>query len=269
MDHGDDGRTGELLRGYRRATGLTQRQLADAARVSIGVVRDLEQGLTARPRAESVRRLAVALDLDQRPAAEFVRAMLGEAGAAPGAGRAGSAVGLRLGVLGPLTACRGGRPVALGAGRQRAVLGLLALYPGTLIRREAIIDVLWADDPPPTVVAMVQCYISRLRRLLDPGRPASARDGLLISTGTCYRLQAGTSELDQLAFGEMTARAQAARAAGELAAACDLYVRALGMWRGEPAAERAGARSPHDRAGGQRAAGRRPARLRRRAAASG
>src|SRR5216683_8450087 len=106
MDHGDDGRAGELLRDYRRAARLTQRQLADTARVSIGVVRDLEQGLTARPRAESVRRLAGALGLGQGLAAEFVRAMTGEAEAAPGAGRAGSAVGLRLGVLGPLTARR-------------------------------------------------------------------------------------------------------------------------------------------------------------------
>src|SRR5216683_562954 len=237
MDHGDDGRAGELLRDYRRAARLTQRQLADTARVSIGVVRDLEQGLTARPRAESVRRLAGALGLGQGLAAEFVRAMTGEAEAAPGAGRAGSAVGLRLGVLGPLTARRDGIPVTLGAGRQRAVLGLQALQPGRLIRREAIIDALWGDDPPTTTVAMVQCYISRLRHLLDPGRSASARDGLLISADTSYRLQLAATELDQLAFGEMTARAQAAHAAGELAAACDLYFRALGMWRGEPLAD--------------------------------
>jgi transcriptional regulator with XRE-family HTH domain len=47
---------GGLVRAYRREAGLTQRQLAAAA--GVGVVRDLEQGRTARPRAEPVRLLA-------------------------------------------------------------------------------------------------------------------------------------------------------------------------------------------------------------------
>jgi len=51
-------------------------------------------------------------------------------------------------VLGPLAAWQNGRPVPLGGAAQRAVLGLLVLYPGTLVHRTAIIDVLWPDDPP-------------------------------------------------------------------------------------------------------------------------
>ncbi len=39
---------GSFVREHRRAAGLTQRQLAAAAQVSIGVIRDLEQGLRAR-----------------------------------------------------------------------------------------------------------------------------------------------------------------------------------------------------------------------------
>jgi DNA-binding XRE family transcriptional regulator len=38
---------GALIRGRRRAAGLTQQQLAEAAAVSIGALRDLEQGRTA------------------------------------------------------------------------------------------------------------------------------------------------------------------------------------------------------------------------------
>ena len=67
----------ELIRGYRRAAGLSQRQLADSAGVSIGVIRDLEQRRTARLHAESVRRLAEALDLDELQATEFARAARG------------------------------------------------------------------------------------------------------------------------------------------------------------------------------------------------
>jgi ribosome-binding protein aMBF1 (putative translation factor) len=44
---------GEALRELRLARGLTQSQLAAAAGVGVGSVRDLEQGRRARPRAAS------------------------------------------------------------------------------------------------------------------------------------------------------------------------------------------------------------------------
>jgi DNA-binding transcriptional regulator YiaG len=49
---------GALVRIRRRAAGLTQQELADLARVSLGTVRDLEQGRTHRPGRGSVTRLA-------------------------------------------------------------------------------------------------------------------------------------------------------------------------------------------------------------------
>src|SRR5262252_5338390 len=62
------------VRQARRAAGLTQQQLAEAARVSVGALRDLEQDRTTRPRREFVRRLDGLLGLrpdqpdGQRPA---------------------------------------------------------------------------------------------------------------------------------------------------------------------------------------------------------
>ena len=61
-DRGAD--VGSLVRIRRRAAGLTQRELADRAQVSLGTVRDLEQGRTHRPRPGSMTRLAGALGLD-------------------------------------------------------------------------------------------------------------------------------------------------------------------------------------------------------------
>lgn len=63
MDRRRSEDAGALLRGYRREAGLTQRQLADAAGVSIGVVRDLEQRRTAGLHPDSVWRLAKVLRL--------------------------------------------------------------------------------------------------------------------------------------------------------------------------------------------------------------
>src|SRR5215831_11849946 len=101
MDSGGE-RAGRLLRGYREAAGLSQRDLAAVAGVSVGVVRDLEQGRTGRLAAGSVEALVAALGLDTGRAGEFASA----AGGTPRPAAAGGPAGVRLSVLGPLAAWR-------------------------------------------------------------------------------------------------------------------------------------------------------------------
>ena len=223
-------RLGAVIAGGRRAAGLTQQQLADQAAVSVGAVRDLEQGRTARPRLATVDALALALGLDLGQAAGTAGWPLAnghEQG--PGADAQPVAAGLRLGVLGPLTVWRDGVRADPGAGRQRAVLGLLAVHPGTALHRETIIDAVWGDQPPASAIAMVQSYVSRLRRLLG--------DTVLASDGTSYRLALTAAELDALEFARLAGLARGAAAAGNPAAACGWYERALALWRGEPLAD--------------------------------
>jgi tetratricopeptide (TPR) repeat protein/transcriptional regulator with XRE-family HTH domain len=74
-----------LLRQLREAAGLTQEELADAARMSPRSVSDLERGISRTPRTETVRRLAAALALDETALARF-RAVA--AGRQPGVGEA-------------------------------------------------------------------------------------------------------------------------------------------------------------------------------------
>jgi DNA-binding SARP family transcriptional activator len=231
---GSDGeRAGSLLREYRRAVRLSQRELADAADVSIGVVRDLEQGRTGRLAARSAQALAVALGLNADCAMEFTQAACGK----PQPPVLGGPAWVRLGVLGPLAARRGGAVVELGPASQRAVLGLLALSPGELVRRESLIDAWWGQDPPASAASLVQARVSRLRRILDPGRPAGAAGGLLASAGDGYRLAVAAGQLDLLEFRDLAGRGDAARRAGQAAVACGLYERALGLWRGDPLAD--------------------------------
>jgi DNA-binding SARP family transcriptional activator len=227
MTQGDSAQAAALLREYRRAAGLSQRRLADLAQVSIGVVRDLEQRRTSRLRAESVRRLADALILDQGHAREFARAASNAAAERPGTS---TGTGLRLAVLGPVTAWRDGVRIALGPSRQRAVLGLLALTPNIPVPRKTIIDALWGGDVPATAVHLVQVYVNRLRRELDPGR-------LLTSAGTSYELVAADGQLDLMVFEAHASRATRAQAAGELGPACEGYASALDTWRAEPLAD--------------------------------
>ncbi|HET9893436.1 MAG TPA: BTAD domain-containing putative transcriptional regulator [Streptosporangiaceae bacterium] len=231
MTQGDSVRAAALLKEHRRAAGLSQRELAELAQVSIGVVRDLEQCRTTRLRAESIRRLGGALGLDEGRAREFGRAA-GPSGKRPGAGRPCPSLGagFRLAILGPAAGWRDGGRIGLGPARQRAVLGLLALTPNVPVPRKTIIDALWGGDLPASAVHLVQVYVNRLRRLLGPGR-------LVTSAGSSYELVVTGGQLDLMVFEAHAARAARAHAAGELGPACEAYALALDTWRGEPLAD--------------------------------
>jgi DNA-binding SARP family transcriptional activator/transcriptional regulator with XRE-family HTH domain/tetratricopeptide (TPR) repeat protein len=228
--NGAAARLGAVIARERRAAGLTQQQLADLAAVSVGAVRDLEQGRTAQPRLATIDALALVLGVDLGQAAETAGWPLGNGpGPGPGPDAEPMAAGLWLGVLGPLTVWRNGIRADPGAGRQRAVLGLLAVHPGIALHRETIIDAVWGYQPPASAIAMVQSYVSRLRRLLG--------ERVLVSDGISYRLAVSAGELDALEFARLAGLARGSAAAGNPAAACGWYDRALQLWRGEPLAD--------------------------------
>jgi DNA-binding SARP family transcriptional activator/DNA-binding XRE family transcriptional regulator len=218
---------GILIAERRRLAGLTQQQLADRAEVSVGVVRDLEQGRTTRPRGDTAVTLACALGLDPRMVSDAAGWPPANGhGPAPAGTERVTGRGVRLGVLGSLALWRDGAAADPGPGHQRAVLGLLAMYPDMAVHRETIIDAVWGHRPPASAVPMVQTYASRLRRLLG--------DDVLASDGTSYRLAVTVGQLDALEFAMLADRASQAAAAGNPAAACRWYERALRLWRGEP-----------------------------------
>ena len=231
-----------LVRRWRRARGLTQQQLAERSGISIGSLRDLEQGRLKRPRPRSVDRIADALSLDPRQREQLVRAARSSRERPVTAARTAAAVptdsaDLYLGVLGPLVVYRRGGPASVGTPAARALLGLLALHPGVALSREFVISALWGDDPPPAAVATVQSYVSRLRSALDAGRRTHARDGLLSSEGASYRINLDEDQLDLITYQSHVARARAAAAARRLGVADREYAAAVELWRGEPLAD--------------------------------
>ena len=240
---------GALVRARRERASLTQRQLAVRAGVSVGAVRDIEQGRTAAPRPGSLARLAAVLDVGQHELESLVSAAAGRR-AAEGAARRdgpedGRAGGLVLAMLGPLAAWRDGARLTLGPVRQRAVLALLALHHDSGLGRAAIVDALWGEDPPAAAADIVQGYVTRLRRLVEPGGRGGessgggpeARRGALSWDGAAYRLAAGVFRSDLADFGDLVGRARQAAAAGDARRACGLYEQALRLWRGDPLAD--------------------------------
>ncbi len=225
---------GVLTRAHRQACGLTQRQLATKAGVSLGALQDLEQGRTVRPRQELLARLAEALQLSPSQYREFVAVPEKCHAASPHQPNASADEfpELRVEVLGPLALWRRGQPVDVVPVRQRAVLGLLALHADTHLHRTAIVSALWGEDPPATADAMIQAQVSRIRRLMEPGR-GWAGNVWLSWDGSGYRLSPGSVQLDVTDFGELTRHARQAAAAGNLTHACEWYERALRLWRGQ------------------------------------
>jgi DNA-binding SARP family transcriptional activator len=102
---------------------------------------------------------------------------------------------MRFSVLGPLEAFDGERALAVGAGRQRALLALLLVHAGEIVSRDRLIDELWRGAPPRSASQSLDAYVSRLRRALR------AHDGevVLITRTPGYVLQADVTDARQFA----------------------------------------------------------------------
>jgi YVTN family beta-propeller protein len=134
-------------------------------------------------------------------------------------------------VLGPIEAYADGRSVAVGGGRQRALLALLLVQAGEVVSRDRLIDELWAGEPPPGGSQSLDVYLSRLRRAF---REAGAGD-VLITRAPGYVLHA--EQTDARRFEALAVEGREALAAGEAGRAARVLAEALALWRGAAYAE--------------------------------
>src|SRR4051812_3061367 len=132
-------------------------------------------------------------------------------------------------LLGPVEATLDGRPIPLGATKQRAVLAMLALQPNATVSVDHLVDGLWGEDPPATARKMVQLYVSQLHPLL------AASDAEIVTHGRGYELRVGADAVDAVRFEHLVEEAgRSARIPN--AAARD----ALALWHGDALADVAG-----------------------------
>ena len=81
-------------------------------------------------------------------------------------------------ILGPLEVRHEGAEVALGAGKQRALLAILLIHANELVSSDRLIEELW-PKPPRTAANALQVYVGKLRKALEPARTRGAADALL------------------------------------------------------------------------------------------
>jgi DNA-binding SARP family transcriptional activator/Tfp pilus assembly protein PilF len=132
-------------------------------------------------------------------------------------------------VLGPVEVTGPGGAAVLVGARQRAVVGLLALNPGTPVPQWRLVDGVWGDDPPRTAVKSLHSHIARVRQALDGcGLP-----GALVTREPGYRLAVDPDAIDAGRFETITRQGREALARGEAGRAAALLGEALALWRGE------------------------------------
>lgn len=141
-------------------------------------------------------------------------------------------------MLGPIEVLIDGRPVALGAGTELALVACLAWHANRPMSTDAIVDALWGEHPPPSAREMVRTYVARARRRLGDAlqhRPAG------------YVLEVAPDAIDAVSFERLCARGIQQHAEGDPGAAAATLTRALALWRQVPAPELDSlARAQHD-----------------------
>ncbi|NJP91497.1 tetratricopeptide repeat protein [Nonomuraea sp. FMUSA5-5] len=155
--------------------------------------------------------------------------------------------GLRFAVLGPVRAWRDGQELDLGTPLQRSILGMLLLREGHAVTPNEMIDAVWGEDAPPRALGALRTYVSRLRTVLEPDRPARSRPELLTSIGRGYALRLPEDALDLTRFERGIQQAESARKAGRLAESARALRAALALFEGEPLAGTVGPYSEHQR----------------------
>ena len=132
-------------------------------------------------------------------------------------------------LLGPLELADGGRSIAYGGARQRAVLALLVLHANQVVASERVLLELWGEDAPPGAANALQAAVSRLRRALPAGR--------LVTRPPGYLFRGFPDEIDLGRFERLLAQGRQALAEGAAADAAEQLALALSLWRGPALAD--------------------------------
>ncbi|MBW4718336.1 tetratricopeptide repeat protein [Saccharothrix sp. SC076] len=131
-------------------------------------------------------------------------------------------MGVRIALLGEVSARDGARWVDLGPAKQRCVLAALAVDLDRAVTVDRLTERVWGAHPPHRARETLSSYVSRLRRL----------DLRLDRRAGGYALVAGEDDVDLHRFRRLCAQARTA----DDQRAATLLGEALGLWRGEPLA---------------------------------
>ena len=153
---------------------------------------------------------------------------------------------MRVSVLGATEVWRDEQQVQLGTRKRRALLAALALSGGHPVSVDALVDLVWGEEPPGAVTGTVQVHVSGLRRALEPERAPRAPATVLVTVTPGYALRLPHDTLDAERFERAVAEGQRrlgqrarawsapALSGDELVATLAGLDAGLALWRGIP-----------------------------------
>ncbi len=132
---------------------------------------------------------------------------------------------MRFAILGPLEVYDGARPLTVGGGRQRKLLGILLVHANESVSTDRLIDELWGAEPPTTAAKALQGLVSQLRKQLGSASLETVTGG--------YLLRVGPGETDAQEFEELLREARPL----DRGSALVKLEAALALWRGPALAD--------------------------------
>lgn len=171
---------GQLLRRYRRESGLTQEQLAEQSGISVRAIGDLERGVKHQPRDATVEFLADALHLSDPQRARLL-ASVAQRGGTIGAGQPRDGIRLPIVPVQPTYPLLTSSPFV---GREVVVNSVLETFPDSNVRPGEMRD----SDRPGLVLITGDAGIGKTRVLAELAWHARER-GLLVLAGGCYEAE--------------------------------------------------------------------------------
>ncbi|WIX90393.1 BTAD domain-containing putative transcriptional regulator [Amycolatopsis sp. DG1A-15b] len=130
-------------------------------------------------------------------------------------------------LLGPVEVADSNGVLALGRAKIRTLLAALLLEPGRVLSTDRLVDIIWDDEPPPTARALIQTYISTLRRTI---RDTDAQTIRTEAPG--YLATISHDDLDRNRFERFVAQGRSAASDGRYREASNAFRTAETLWRG-------------------------------------
>ncbi|HVL05263.1 MAG TPA: BTAD domain-containing putative transcriptional regulator [Acidimicrobiales bacterium] len=114
---------------------------------------------------------------------------------------------------------------------------MLLAAGGRVVTAEALVDILWGEDPPASAPGTLQSYISRLRRELEPDRARGTEARVLVWEPPGYRLAVEAGDVDFRRFEALADEGRALLGAGRAGEERNVLLAADALWRGPALAE--------------------------------
>ncbi|WP_046502450.1 AfsR/SARP family transcriptional regulator [Streptomyces odonnellii] len=142
-------------------------------------------------------------------------------------------------VLGALAVRENGRSITPTAPKPRQVLALLSLHADQVVPVAALIEELWAGEPPRSARTTLQTYVLQLRSLIAAALKHGTQEGpartakeVLETLPGGYRLDSGGGTSDVREFDRLAGLGYRAMDAGDYSGAARQLREALALWSG-------------------------------------